>query len=211
MIDDADIHRVLSLHEQAYRLLLWLDRQAKSSPQALSSDEVARLAKPAGCLKWLEENRAALPGELRPAQSQADEWANLFSSFFETSFEVRHLEFGGQLLDSNLTRRRPGGPSQFSEQSVQALAVKHLLAAYEVRVSQGDAAKLAQRKSIREHVVVWTYIWELSRRAIGKGKGVVVHRLWRSISPETRKSLSVDRAKQARQAIVDAAAERVES
>ena len=59
-------------------------------------------------------------------------------------------------------------------------------------------------------MLVWTYVWELDRRARNKGKGPVVHRIWRAIPSQTRRALTADRVWSARQQLLDAARELID-
>lgn len=203
MLTRADIGDLLQMHARGYQLLLWLDRQAAREPSVLAPDVVALLAKPASCGAWLVANRFTLPLELRPENPVRDEFVNLFASFFSTSFHVEHLSFGGELLDSRLAKRstksshKPKGSL-----AAQALALKHLASSQSIRISEAEARKFAERKSSQPHLLLWTYVWELDRRAKAKGKGEVVHRIWRSLPLATRKNLSTDAVWAAREELL---------
>jgi hypothetical protein len=94
------------------------------------------------------------------------------------------------------------GRSHGLKTATQALALKHLANSQGTRVSDGEARKLAQRRSLQPHLLLWTYIWELGRRAKGKGKGAVVHSIWRSLPLTMRKDLNTEAVWAARQEIV---------
>src|SRR5262245_127554 len=121
-----EIAELLQLHTQAYKLLLWLGREAVQNPSTLAPEVVELLARPATCDTWLESNRSNLPSDLMPQLQNHLEFVNLFSSFFSTSFRVDHFSIGGELLDSSLSTgsERAGKPSGYVE--AQALALRHL-------------------------------------------------------------------------------------
>lgn len=203
MLTREEISDLIQLHAQAYRLLMWLDRAALENPKTLAPDVVALLAKPTSCGPWLRANRSKLPLDVLPESPLRDEFVNLFSSFFSTSFHVEHVSFGGELLDSHLTTRSSKRSHKSKGYTAsQALALKHLASSQGMRVSEAEARKLALRKSMQPHLLLWTYVWELGRRAKAKGKGEVVHRIWRSLPLATRKNLSTEAVWMAREEIV---------
>lgn len=183
---------------------MWLAEQAGQDPGLLSPEAAARLCEPASAAQWLELQRERIPAELMPAEP-AGAFANLFASFFSTSFRVSHLDFEGRLLESrlNVGVREENQPRAGLEQC-QALALRHLAAAAKVPITDKDARRLVRRKDLREASVIWTYVWELDRRSKQKGKGPVVHRMWRSIPAGTRKSLDVARIWEAREQLLSA-------
>jgi hypothetical protein len=203
MLTRDEVGDLIQLHAAAYRLLMWLDRQAGENPKVLAPEVVALLAKPASCGPWLEENRSKLPLEVLPEGPMREEFVNLFSSFFSTSFHVKHVSFGEELLESHLS----AGGSMYtnklqSHKEAQALALKHLASSEGIRLFEADAHKLAKLKSMKPHLLLWTYVWELGRRAKGKGKGQVVHQIWRDLPLATRKNLSTEIVWKAREEIV---------
>jgi len=206
MIRREDTERLLALHTRAYGLLLWLGEQAAKEPRWLAPGVVARLAKPATSVGWLEQNRGEIPSELLPSGPIGDDFAALFSSFFDTSFRVDHLDFEGVLLDSalKLGAEDPSPGGRGMEHS-QALALKHLAAFEKMFLAQDDARRLVKRRNLRAASLIWTYAWELDRRARGKGKGPLVRKIWRAIPLEIRKTLSAEVVWGARLELLEAA------
>ena len=47
-------------------------------------------------------------------------------------------------------------------------------------------------KGLEQDLLIWTYAWELGRRAKGKAKGPVVLRVWRAMPLDLRKNLNVE-------------------
>ncbi len=81
MLRREEIAGLLEMQRRAYALLLWL--REKPGRPAVS----AKLTDAGACREWLAANRAPLPPELA-AGADTPEFANLFSSFFTTSFQV---------------------------------------------------------------------------------------------------------------------------
>jgi hypothetical protein len=203
MLTREVVDDLIRLHAMAYRLLMWLDREAGENPNALARDVVEVLQKPASCGPWLMANRSKLPKDALPEGPIREEFVNLFSSYFSTSFQVEHVSFGGELLESHLsTRSTKRSHKSKGHTGAQALALKHLASSQGIRLSDAEARNLAQRKLIQPHLLLWTYIWELDRRANAKGKGEVVHRIWRSLPLTVRKNLCTDAVWAAREEIV---------
>lgn len=93
---------LIRLQSGAYDLLLWLADEANQDPAILSPEVVAALRQPDTTLRWLKRQRDRLPARLLPPEED-EAFAGLLSSFFSTSFHVRHLEFNGRLLEARVT------------------------------------------------------------------------------------------------------------
>jgi hypothetical protein len=212
MISYEDVTALLTLQAKAYELLLWLDRESVDNPQLLSVDTAADLAHPGTAAAWVERHRSMLPVDLTVPDPHGP-FDNLLSSFFATSFRVEHLEFGNRLVSARIVRGvREGAPDRTGLRQSQTLALKHLAATQRLAMTARQANELVRtRRDLRDALLVWTYIWELDRRARNKGKGPVAHRIWRSIPWETRRALTADRVWSARQQLLDAAREYLHS
>ncbi len=211
MLNREDVARLLRLQADAYELLMWLGRESILNPDLLSPSVVTLLGAPETTALWLEQHRERLPAELLPAEPPGL-FSSLFCSFFSTSFQVRHLELGERLLDSRLTLGAAKNlPSRIGLEQSQALALKHLAAFERMPISEQDARRLVKRKALREAALLWGYVWELDRRAKNKGKGPVVHRIWQTLPREAKRSLDVERVWEARQQILAAVREHLDT
>ncbi len=205
MLDKSDIAELLTLQSQAYQLLMWLGEEAVNRPILLGPNIVKLLRHPKTAGQWLVAQREALPSNLVPNEP-AGPFAQLFSSFFSTSFRVKHLVLDDRLVDSRLMLGITSPqPRQAGTVHVQALALKHLAGSAGARITEADARRIVKRESLRQASSLWAYVWELDRRARGKGKGVVVHALWRRIPWEMRKELTVAQVWEAREHLLEAA------
>lgn len=200
MLGRAEIARLLELQALAYELLKWLDQEAVGDPELLSS-AAPLLARPGTTADWLESRRDRIPAELVPADSR-DAFASLFCSFFTTSFQVTSTEFGDRVVWSRVERTVPGRAGVANS---QALALKHLAASEGRRITEKESSDLVKSTpGLRADLLLWTYVWELDRRARGKGKGQVAHRIWRSIPWETKRDLRADDVWAARGRLLEA-------
>jgi hypothetical protein len=207
MLSREDVAQLLALQEKAYELLTWLDRECVDDPGLLSADAAARLAHPGTAGVWVEQHRDRLPADLAALDPHGP-FANLLSSFFSTSFHVEHLEFDNRLVFSRIVLGvSPRGPDRTGLGHSQALALKHLADSQRLPLTEREAKDLIRKRpQLREALLLWTYVWELDRRARNKGKGPVAHRIWRSIPWETKRALTADRVWSARRQLLDAVA-----
>jgi hypothetical protein len=207
MLNRDEMAQLLLIHSSAYKLLMWLAEESASDHELLSPDAVVLLREPDTAARWFETNRERVPAELLPSEPGGP-FANLFCSFFSTSFRIRHLELDNRLLDSRLTlgvgEKTPGDAG--FERS-QALALKHLAACAKMPITEREAHRILKSQALREASLIWTYVWELDRRAKNKGKGPVAHRIWRSIPRQKKRSLEVDQVWAAREQLLNAVRE----
>jgi hypothetical protein len=201
-----DVVELLRLQAKAYELLLWLSHESADNPDLLSVEAAASLARAGSAAAWFERHRSELPQDLAALDPHGP-FANLLASFFVTSFRIEQVEFGDRLVWARIVRGASGGtPDRAGRAHSQALAVKHLAASERLPMTETQARDLVRtRRDLRDAVLLWTYVWELDRRARNKGKGPVVHRIWRSLPGETKRALTADLAWSARQQILDAA------
>jgi hypothetical protein len=198
MLNREEIAELLHLHQRTYQLVLWLGQQAVHHPEMLSPEIMQELMKPVACAAWLASHRSVLPEDGLPEGDISDEFANLFSSFFSTSFRVEHVSWNDELLNTTLRAGPAANSAPTGFVAAQALALRHLGGSEGIRISDSEARTLAKRKSMRQTLLLWTYVWELGRRAKGKGKGEIVHRIWRSLPIDVRKNLTVEAIWEAR-------------
>jgi hypothetical protein len=199
VLDRARVAELLALQAVAYRLLRWLGEACVDDPELLS----ANLAGPRDVGAWLERYRDRIPPDLVPEDPRGA-FANLFASFFATSFHIDRLEFGDRVVFARIVLGAPHGrPDRTGLGASQALAVRHLAASEGLAVTDRQAGELVRAGRVpKDALLVWTYVWELDRRARNKGKGPVVHRIWRSIPADMRRALTADDVWAARERVL---------
>jgi hypothetical protein len=211
MFDRAEVAHLLALHARAFGLLMWLDEASAADPTWLAMHNAEQLSRGASAAVWLEAHRAELPPELMVADPRGA-FANVFASFFSTSFRIEHQSFDNRLVSARIVRGVDANqgelPDRTGVRAAQTLALKHLAAAERLRITGAEANRIVQRRrDLRDDLTLWTYVWELGRRAKDKAKGPVAHRLWRGIPWQTKRVLAVEDVWAARQRLVDAVAE----
>ena len=150
------------------------------------------------------------PTPISPDDRDSSEFAHLLASFFQTSFHIVRTEFDGKLLDARLKRGAPdvssqhprGGPKT-SVFPILVNSLRRLAKESGVPLSEKTAQQLAKRKSIHSRLLLWSYVWELCRRATRSSKGPALHKLWRTLDLETRKTLNVQAVWLARQTLLE--------
>lgn len=203
MLEQTEIARLLKLHDAAYGLLMFLTKAAKHQPAILSADVVQMLSKGETCESWIRANTELIPAEFYPVDDDLSAFSHLFASFFSTSFHVDGFTFNNQLLGVNVrtgAQRTQGKPTRTRQ--LKTLALKHLMASEGVRLTDAECRQLIKNPEIKQPILIWTYVWELDRRVKGKGKGAVVHSLWRSMPHGMRQNLNTETVWNARQSLV---------
>ena len=205
MMTRDDAAELLLRHQQAYELLLWLGRTSAEDPTLLDADAARQLAHARAVPAWIARQRHRIPSELMPPSIDR-RFAALFASFLTTSFRIDHVYFADRLVATYLVRgATPAPASHAGLVACQALALKHLLAAERIPMSPSEVGALARQPELAEALCVWTYVWELDRRSRGKGKGPVVHALWRRLPRAVRHDLTTARVWTAREQLLAAA------
>ena len=211
-----EIARVLDLQSRAYETLLWLSTVSFARPEMLNDQTADVLRDAERCRVWIADHLDRLPPRLRPAPGEAESFALLFSSFFQTSFRIERRQVsyapphyviatnrdegaGKRKLESRPVprhlRRKRAGEAQHLE--YRALTLLHggpedvafWEAAQRVRADEG----------VRTDLNVWTYTCELVHRSRGEAHGPAVHLVWKQIPKDVRQHLTADVVWQARE------------
>lgn len=206
VVDRYRISRVLAIHSQAYKFLLWMDKQACQDPDVFAPDNVAAIRDATTCAVWLQVNRESLPPKLLPDDDDVSAFANMLGSFFDTSFRVQYVEFDGRILEARLTRgadevavRRTTGRSA---EMVLVHAIRRLAQSESIPIAQAEARRLTKNNRFRAAALIWAYALELVRRAEGVSKGTVIRDIWRKIDRSTRLNLTAAHVWESRQRLV---------
>lgn len=204
MLNRDEIEVLLAAHNKAYQLLQWVADKALWKPDILSPQEAQGLEKPENMREWLKRRKNEIPPEFLPTELNA-EFVNLFASFFATSFRVGHFEFEGHLVESRVKLGIADRQSSLSNANqCRYLALKHLWSAENLYLTDQETKVFSKKQALKDDLLLWTYVWELDRRARGKGKGAVVHQIWHSLALDVRKSLDVEKVWDARTRILEA-------
>ncbi len=86
VVDRGEVARVLGIHSQAYKFLLWLDKQACHDPEVLAPENLTAIRDAETCAVWLDVNRQSFPKELTPADDDVPTFARMLGSFCTASW-----------------------------------------------------------------------------------------------------------------------------
>ncbi len=212
------LERVIRLHQQAYDVLCWLSNIAFARPYLLTERAADELRDAARCAQWVRKHRHEFPGRLRPTDDTIDEFAQLFSSFFQTSFRIERMYSAGRPChyriypkkdlaagrDKLASRRRvPRATKRKRNEEARRLMARAMQAIDEsVDVSQDAIATMYEDDELRQDLLLWAWAVELNDRAQGISHGPVVHVLWQQMAPNVRRHHTIGPVWAARENLV---------
>ncbi len=198
-----DVATLLRLQQLAYELVIDISRQAAENPQWLNLETANQIKTPEGAEKWLASQAGKIDKTRFPEDELRRPFINLFSAFFETSFHFDIRQYRDELISARIEPQfmRVGKSERYR---VAVLALRDLAKEQRVLLAIEQLRKLAKHNDIRTDVFILTYVWELRKRAVGKGKGIVAHQIWKALPHDIRKSLDENYYWLAKQRIVDA-------
>jgi hypothetical protein len=79
--------------------------------------------------------------------------------------------------------------------------MKRLARSEGLSITARRAGRLADQSRIKDQLLLWTYVFELGRRARGESKGPPIHRIWRAMAPATRRNLTTELVWEARSSL----------
>lgn len=199
MIWNETIENVISLHQKAYNLLLWVQGamdsgwiSPKSAHQNMSALQVTK--------DWLLKHYLNLPNAVRPDKDDQDEidaFCNLFSAFLITSFDID--EQPGQRLYSeaahcfcpmcsymiqvsHLKPKKLTKKDKVRAKKLKLDALRQLCLDVDLEWQEDFIEFLAEDKDTCEETAIIAYSYELVRRAKGVVEGPAVLALWREFA-----------------------------
>lgn len=211
----SQIEPVLHLHRQAYDLLLWVNKRAESNPDMLSDRNIQNWRFPDACSRWLRSAGGTFPHSLRLEERDIPVVANLFSSFFQTSFRLNPKAPVACLDDWGEPAWEPGGrrklvagqPSRTKAAKAKTnramlelclLALQELAAERQAEPSRSTLEAMAVSAEFSQDTLLWTWFRELNRRAYFASQGTAVHRVWQSLDKSVRERLDSTKILEAR-------------
>jgi len=122
------------------------------------------------------------------------------SSFFRTSFHVEYFKFSDEIsgarlkvgVDAEEKQWKGGRHPRMTPKKILTLALKHLASSEGLKIDESRARQIAKHSSIEEDLLIWTYAWELGRRAKKTSKGSSLHSIWRRIDRDIRTDINAD-------------------
>ncbi len=195
MLPADRLQLAIDIHARSYRLLRWVaEAVGKGFIPATRAHEYADAADSA--LDWLDEHYLNLPTEARPDKSHLREFANYFSTYVTTSFDI--IEQPGMKLISScgcycpmcshlinaphLQVKQPSHRDKQRARKLMADRVQQLALEEGLRVTHDQAEKITAIPQIRRSAGFSAYGHWLIKRLDGLTDGPAVLALWREIA-----------------------------
>ncbi len=199
MIWNETIDNVISLHQKAYKLLLWV--QGAMDSGWISPGSAHKNMSAADVTKdWLLKHYSNIPKGARPSkdnQDAIDAFCNLFSTFLVTSFDIN--EQPGKRLYSEaahcfcpmcsymiqvsyLKPKKLTKKDKARAKKLKLNALRQLCLDVDLEWQEEFIENLSENKDTFEETAIIAYSYELVRRAKGVVEGPAVLVLWRDFA-----------------------------
>jgi hypothetical protein len=192
MIDRDALERAFLLSRQAYELMKWIGDAVANRTVAFDRAH-GTMSMPAAARDWFEHNYDCLPERARPPREDLAAFANLVSTYLDTSFDLKpagqqrleshcgcYCELCVALVDaSSLVPKRLGrGDKEHAVKLIRAM-LRDRAAARGKPLDDATLTRLASDNALREPLAMTAWSIELLRRLDGYVAGPAVLVLWR--------------------------------
>jgi hypothetical protein len=193
MFERTIIENAVDLQQRSYKLLRWMadavDRGFISTRAAHSFSTL-----PEAALDWLDRHYNDLPNAARPERDDARRFANLFSSYLESSFDL--YEHPRQRLYSpeahcfcpmcswlvDMPRLQPKKLTRHDKERARKLsasALRQLAIELDLAITEPFVEQTVDEAAMREPLALVAYGHDLLRRLAGVVEGPATLALWR--------------------------------
>ena len=201
MFDPDELNKVIELHQKSYNLFIWLNKKirefGRQSKENTLFDEVhEKVSFFKGCFAWIDRHLGEFPPDARPARSDIEPFAHLFTSYLKTSFvvsdKVKVVDRGIRCwcpfcsIFFDVTAFQLRNPDKKARQNAQKLKARYI----------ESLAREAELSSVPSNIEEWipknpeisynlsmaTYARELIRRSKFASQGEGNLALWREIA-----------------------------
>jgi hypothetical protein len=214
MLERAQVEEAVELQRRSYQLVLWLKDAVRRGFVAFdTAHEYATTAESARA--WILEHWANIPPRCRPLESKGRglfRFANVFTSYLETSFEL--VENPGNVLRtdcgclcpycryavaaSHLRTKKVAAPDKKRARNFARAALEEIAISAGLRVPREQIESMLEDRSTKEGAALIAYMLQLFLRCDGAATGEHVLALWRMFawneqgSPKEDFELTVD-------------------
>ncbi len=187
-----EVEAAVSLQQRSYALLRW----AGSNMDGQQFDEVHAAGEDLRSARgWLERNWSRLPLDCRPGEREFEAFANFFSTYLLTSFDL--IEEPGSRGESvsgtscncelcmylarapHLKAKRIQRGDRQRAQGLMAKRLRQLGVDLGVPLAPGEDDELLKDPELEEDAALSTYGVQLLERCEGRGAGPEILALWR--------------------------------
>ncbi len=195
MFDPDELRRVVQMHEKSYRLLKWMNSALRR--RVLAFDVVhSAMSMAEAASEWLSRHCDNIPADARPQDVDLKAFANLFSSYLATSFELQAKPLATLYspcgcycswcsyiaAGSNLKPRRITPGARRDAQELKRVYLRSMSVEMPIPVSEMTISRALEDSTISEDLAWATYGRELLRRTEFTSQGIGVLVLWREIA-----------------------------
>jgi len=198
MFDPNELKKVIELHQKSYNLFLWLNKKLKDfgrrSKEHTLFDEVhEKVSFYKGCFAWISRHFGEFPHDARPAESEIEPFAYLFTSFLTTSFIVTDkvrvsdgcpCPFCTFFYDITAFQvRNPDKKARLRAEKLKARYIEKLDREAELpSVPSNIEEWIPENPELSRDISLATYAQELIRRSKFTSQGEAILALWREIA-----------------------------
>lgn len=196
MFERCQIERAVDLQARSYQLLLWVEKAMEDG--FISFDAAHHYSTfPAAAKSWIAKHYDNIPPRARPEREDLEPFANLFSTYIESSFDLERdpgrrlyspdahcfCPMCSWLVDlkgyqpKKLGRADKNRARKLRRDSVERVAIHSNI---EIDGAQLDA--LADDRSLTEATSLVAYAEQLLHRLEGRSDGPAVLALWRGFA-----------------------------
>jgi hypothetical protein len=195
MFDPDQLRRVVQMHEKSYRLLKWMNSALRRKVLAFDVVHSAMsMAEAAG--EWINRHCDNIPSDVRPAKSELQPFANLFSSYLATSFELQvkprpslyspcgcYCSWCSYVAaGSNLKPRRITPGARRDAHELKRVYLRSLVVESALKLGDAGISQAMEDPAIAEDLAWAAYGRELMRRTEFTSQGIGVLVLWRELA-----------------------------
>lgn len=200
MLDHNDLTLALDLHRRSYRLLLWLGDRARQN-ENLAHVLHESISVDAAAFEWLSRLYECLPKDTRPERPFLQQYANFFSTYITTSFELNpqqtrtisrcgcYCPYCSYIVAASRLKPRSTG-ARDRKRATRLMEDRLIELAYEEDVAQPGAwlYDLLDDEELKVAAGWSTYGSWLIRRCNGVSAGSAVLVLWRRLKVDRSRS-----------------------
>ncbi|TLD69148.1 hypothetical protein FEM03_18790 [Phragmitibacter flavus] len=195
MLDHQQLQHAIEIQQQSYDLLCWLGQAVNRgfihAQRAQHYSHAPRAAR-----DWIQTHRQNLPQHCRPDETSLDDFANFFSTYLDTSFEVRlkpgsqsnttgscRCSFCSRITNaSHLVLKTVGRQDKSHAAKLRLRRLELLCREQGLSINPGSLIVIANSRHTQQDVSLLTYGWSLIARLSGISYGPGVLAIWRDIA-----------------------------
>ncbi|MFC1759785.1 hypothetical protein ACFL2H_13630 [Planctomycetota bacterium] len=199
--DYRRLTKAIATRDHSYKLLMWIS-DAIDKSLILPSQASHHSGGPDAATEWLRSNYYNIPEDLRPTQSEIDEFAAFFSTYLTSSFDVVEkpgtkgegptpswcrCELCMRIVNApHLQTKKLCANDKRRADFLMSECVGKLAKENQLDIDDKQTTQLVTGKTTRRHAAYIAYGHWLVRRLSGESDGPAVLALWRIVAWDPR-------------------------